>query len=93
MLLIDCPNCGPRSEEEFGYGGDATVTRPVQPGTVSDEAWTAYLFQRENPRGPHLEYWFHRFGCRRWIKVRRDTLTHHIDEVMPCGRADGRSGR
>ena len=25
MLLISCPNCGPRDETEFHYGGQAHV--------------------------------------------------------------------
>ena len=29
MLLIPCPWCGPRSQIEFTYGGDATSTRPT----------------------------------------------------------------
>ena len=28
MLHIRCPHCGMRSQNEFSYGGDATVKRP-----------------------------------------------------------------
>ena len=28
MLEIKCPNCGKRSQNEFSYGGDASVKRP-----------------------------------------------------------------
>ncbi len=28
MLHIKCPHCGLRSQNEFSYGGDATVKRP-----------------------------------------------------------------
>lgn len=28
MLLIHCPNCGPRDETEFHYGGQAHVATP-----------------------------------------------------------------
>ena len=28
MLHIKCPHCGMRSQNEFSYGGDATVKRP-----------------------------------------------------------------
>jgi sarcosine oxidase delta subunit len=31
MLRIECPWCGVRNEDEFSYGGDATVERQ-QPG-------------------------------------------------------------
>jgi len=28
MLEIKCPHCGKRSQNEFSYGGDASVKRP-----------------------------------------------------------------
>ena len=28
MLHIKCPHCGMRSQNEFSYGGDASVKRP-----------------------------------------------------------------
>ena len=28
MLEIKCPYCGERSQNEFSYGGDATIKRP-----------------------------------------------------------------
>jgi sarcosine oxidase subunit delta len=81
MLIIDCPFCGPRESVEFAYGGDASVVRPADPESVSDAEWTAYLFLRKNPKGPHLEHWFHRDGCRSWIKVSRSTMTDAVDAV------------
>ena len=86
MMLIPCPHCGPRDEDEFSYGGDATVRRPPDPDALSDEEWTAFLFLRDNPRGSHREHWFHRYGCRRWLTIERDTLTHRI-----VGAEDDRS--
>ncbi len=89
MLLIHCPHCGPRAEHEFTYGGDATVRRPADPAAATDSAtgaeWTGYVFLRDNPKGPHREYWLHQFGCRRWFEVRRDTLTHEIAATVPPG--------
>ena len=78
MMLIPCPYCGPRNVVEFEYGGDAAARRPRDPGQVSDEAWTNYVYLRENPRGAHDELWQHHAGCRRWIAVRRNTLTHEV---------------
>ncbi len=78
MLLIPCPHCGERPENEFSYGGDGTVERPTDPAAVSDADWHAYVYRRANPKGPHVEYWYHQFGCRSWFKVRRDTHTHEI---------------
>jgi methylglutamate dehydrogenase subunit B len=76
VLLIPCPWCGPRAQVEFIYGGDATLKRPATDGPV--EAWTAFVYQRGNPAGPHDELWFHGAGCRQWFRVRRDTRTHEI---------------
>jgi heterotetrameric sarcosine oxidase delta subunit len=79
MLLIRCPHCGPRDQVEFVYGGDASVKRPVADAPA--EAWHAYVYLRDNPAGPHEEYWQHHAGCRQWIKLRRDTVTHEILEA------------
>ncbi len=87
MLLIPCPWCGPRNENEFVYQGDARARRPADPAACDDAEWTAYLYLRDNPRGPHLEHWNHRFGCRRWFELRRDTLDHSIQ-----GAGGDRSG-
>jgi methylglutamate dehydrogenase subunit B len=78
MLLIRCPHCGPRDQVEFAYGGDARVVRPAP--DAPDEAWHAYVYLRDNPAGPHEEYWQHHAGCRRWFRLRRDTVTHQILE-------------
>ena len=86
MLLIDCPWCGPRDQREFTYGGDATVKRPPDPVAASDEAWHDYVFVRDNPRGSHLELWHHNAGCRRWLKVRRDVVTHEMQGTAPVDR-------
>ena len=57
------------------------------PGALSDEQWGDYLFMRKNPRGPHLEQWVHTYGCRRWLNVRRDTVTYRITAVYQPGEA------
>lgn len=79
MLLITCPFCGPRNHTEFRYGSDANLLRPAEEAAESD--WFDYVYMRDNPRGPHEEYWQHALGCRSWIRVRRDTVTHDITEV------------
>ena len=81
MLLIPCPWCGARAQSEFTYGGDATLTRPAPDAPV--EAWTAFVYQRANPAGPHEELWLHGAGCGRWFRVRRDTRTHEILQSGP----------
>jgi len=78
MLLIPCPFCGARAEIEFSYGGEALRPRPAAPLETSDEAWTEFLFLRNNPKGILHERWLHAHGCRRWFTLVRDTLTYEI---------------
>lgn len=78
MMQIECPFCGPRNYTEFTYGGDAADTRPRDPDTVSNTEWADYVYMRGNPRGMHNELWYHSAGCRRWVTVCRNTLTHEV---------------
>ena len=78
MLNIRCPYCGDRSQKEFAYGGDGTVVRPKLNQEISDEKWDEFVYLRKSPRGKHIELWHHISGCRQWIKVQRDTVTHEI---------------
>lgn len=79
-MRIACPSCGPRDEIEFTWGGPADLARP-DPATCSDEAWTDYLFMRDNPRGVQRERWCHTYGCGQWFQVERDTVTHRVVAV------------
>ena len=86
MLIIKCPHCGPRDHTEFSYGGDATVKRPADGASM--EPWYDAVYLRDNPRGPHAELWQHVQGCRAWVVVTRDTLTHAISAVrLPSEKA------
>ncbi|MFI6709456.1 sarcosine oxidase subunit delta [Nonomuraea sp. NPDC050478] len=78
MMLLDCPFCGPRDENEFHYGGQAGIAYPEAPGELSDAEWAEYVFMRDNPRGWFRERWFHGLGCRTWFTVERHTVTHEI---------------
>jgi len=82
--LIDCPHCGRRPREEFTVRG-AALQRPAPDAPAQD--WHAYVYLRENPKGPHREYWRHHAGCRRWLIVSRDTLTHEVQAVADAGSA------
>jgi len=86
MLLISCPWCGEREEPEFHYGGQAHVSYPDSPESLSDEEWAAYLFLRDNPKGPFAERWMHAAGCRRWFDVIRHTVTNEFLAVHPVGQ-------
>ena len=78
MLLISCPWCGPRPENEFHYGGEAGIARPPYPQAVNDAAWADFLYMRSNPKGLHRERWRHQFGCGRFFNAVRDTVTDRI---------------
>ena len=72
MLLIRCPWCGDRAESEFSCGGEAGISRPLEPNALNDADWSDYLFNRTNTRGAHKELWNHAAGCRRWFEAERD---------------------
>ncbi|MEQ8346009.1 MAG: sarcosine oxidase subunit delta [Sneathiellaceae bacterium] len=86
-MRIPCPVCGARSVGEFTYGGDAGVVRPDL--EASAEAWQAAVYARDNPRGAHREYWQHSGGCRAWLLLERDTLTHAIAGARLVGPWSG----
>ena len=44
MLEIKCPNCGKRSQNEFSYGGDASVKRPQLGKEISDKEWDDFVY-------------------------------------------------
>ena len=79
MIRINCPYCGEREHSEFTYGEDATRTTPDNDAPM--EEWNKFVHERDNPAGEHIEYWHHAFGCRAWLKVQRNTLTHDISWV------------
>ena len=55
MLHIKCPYCGMRSQNEFTYGGDASVKRPELNKEISDLEWDNFVYLRKSLRGKHLE--------------------------------------
>lgn len=61
-FLLCCPNCGPRDVSEFRYGGQVLSQPPVG-GNLPDV---------------QEERWFHRYGCRRWLAVRRDVRNNTV---------------
>ena len=82
-MQLTCPWCGPRDVEEFTYGGDALAPRPGF-DDLSPDAWHSYLFERNNLRGAHSEFWHHEAGCRQWLIVTRDTSDHAILASKPA---------
>jgi len=82
-MRLPCPLCGDRSIEEFTCLGDAAPRRP-NPATADAEAdaWHDYVYLRDNPRGRHRELWQHVHGCRAWLTVTRDTVTHAVFDAV-----------
>ena len=87
--LITCPHCGTRPKEEFSVRG-AVIARPS--ASEKDEAWHRYVYVRDNPKGRYQEYWHHAAGCRRWLVVDRDNLTHEVFGVTDA-QASQEGGR
>lgn len=85
MLIIPCPHCGPRPENEFRYSGEAHIARPTDPDSMSDAEWADYLYMRSNPKGRHAERWRHLHGCGRFFNCIRDTVTDRIERSYPAG--------
>ena len=83
MLRIHCPYCGVRDHEEFSYFGDATKHYPGLEAEHHDD-WVEAVYMRNNPKGVHHEFWQHTMACRRWLVVKRHTVTHDILAVMPA---------
>lgn len=82
MIRIPCPFCGLRDHSEFTYGGDGSVEYPALDAPQSD--WHEAIFLRDNVRGLQTETWHHNNGCRMWLLVERDNVSHEITSVMPA---------
>ena len=75
MQTFDCPFCGPRDQSEFTYGREVAAIPALD---APAPEWQRYVFERDNPCGAHAEWWHHNLGCRQWLVVTRDTLTHAV---------------
>jgi sarcosine oxidase subunit delta len=85
MLLIDCPWCGGRPENEFQYGGEAHIARSPNAASLDDAAWADFLYMRSNPKGRHAERWRHTHGCGRFFNCLRDTISDRIEATYKPG--------
>ncbi len=77
-FLIRCPNCGERGVYEFRFGGEVT-RRPAT--DASTDEWTSYFYFRRNVAGQQREWWYHKFGCRKWFVATRDTESNAVVET------------
>lgn len=77
-MRIPCPHCGTRTLEEWVYGEVFEVPANVEGAAQRD---IDRGFMHNNVEGTVHEAWFHLYGCRRWVKVTRDTITDQIIET------------
>ena len=77
-FLLRCPDCGERSAYDFTYGGEVLVRPSTQDGA---DAWTRYFYHRKNLAAPQREWWYHKFGCRRWFFAERDTRNNRVERT------------
>ena len=88
-MRIECPYCGSRDLREFSFLGDAesagaaladaTAAAAAVADRGSSEVERVYL--RDNVAGRHRGLWYHEAGCRSWLAIERDTVTHEIFSV------------
>ena len=76
-LRITCPTCGTRSIEEWVHGEIFHVPDSI---TDAEARELDRSFFHDNIEGEIDEAWFHLYGCRRWVRVRRDTRTDVVIE-------------
>jgi len=48
---------------------------------ASHAQWVDYYYFRKNVSGPRQEWWYHKFGCRRWFLAVRDSRTNEVPQT------------
>jgi heterotetrameric sarcosine oxidase delta subunit len=79
-MRINCPWCGERAETEFRSAG-AALDRPSAPTELDGTQWADHIYGRDNQPGLVRELWWHWAGCRQWLLIDRDSVSHRIDRV------------
>ena len=72
---MTCPINGPRPVSEFFYYGEL---RPMpDPQAAGDDAWAAYVFNRNGAPGIKHEWWYH-LPSGVWFVAERDTAADQV---------------
>lgn len=74
-FIITCPNCGERSVQDFRYAGEV-LSRPSD--NDSGQQWTGYFYFKKNESGVQKEWWYHKFGCRKWFFALRNVQSNEV---------------
>jgi len=76
-LKVTCPHCGAREYTEFWFGGEGLshASSGAQSAERLEEDFRR-VWLKTNAAGVQVERWFHHAGCRRWLEIKRDTLTN-----------------
>ena len=77
-ILLTCPNCGERDIFEFHFGGEV-LNSPAKDAPVED--WLHYSYMRTNAEHEQDEWWYHKFGCRKWFLALRDRTSNEAIET------------
>jgi heterotetrameric sarcosine oxidase delta subunit len=72
VSLFTCPFCGARNLEEFAF-------HKTLPNVAGGDFESIYL-RRDTPTHSE-EHWQHRYGCRAWLRVRRNPSSGAVLEV------------
>jgi heterotetrameric sarcosine oxidase delta subunit len=88
MMIVPCPNCGPRNAADLHYGGESH-TRP-DPNSVTEAEWRDYLYLHDNPAGWLRETWYCSTGCRKFFATERHTVTNTFrNNPLPGNKSAG----
>lgn len=86
MKIMVCPLNGPRSIDEFAYGGP--VEPLIDPATLDAAAWADHVFMEENLAGIVREWWMH-VPSGYWFIAERDTQSDEIVRTFPAREVFG----
>jgi heterotetrameric sarcosine oxidase delta subunit len=89
MQSFTCPWCGPRSQIEFSYcrAAESVATTPMPEQGSAPQGHTGELeriYLRGNHIGVQEEIWQHTYGCRGWLRITRNNLTHEVRDCAPA---------
>src|SRR3546814_9526392 len=80
VKILNCPLNGPRSIQEFAYGGE--VVPSPDPTSCSDAEWADWLFLQDNRAGVIRDLWMH-VASGYWFIAGRATDTDEILRNYP----------